>query len=58
VVLYDDKDNDVVGTGSLSLVPLLDSASSTNPIRQKLEIKKNGVKTGSIDVKIFWYDSK
>ncbi len=36
VVLYDDKDNDVVGMASLSLASLLDAASSINPIRQKL----------------------
>lgn len=57
-VLYDDKDTDVVGNASLPLLSLVDLQSSGKPIREKLEIKKNGIRVGVIDVKIFWYESK
>lgn len=56
-VLYDQKDTDVLGSGVIALFQLLDSASGDKPIRKKLEIKKNGCKTGEIDVKVFWYQS-
>ena len=57
-VLYDDKDTDVVGTGSIQLMALADAVSATKGIRERLEIKKNGAKVGMIDVKVFWYETK
>jgi hypothetical protein len=57
-VLYDDKDTDVVGTGSIQLMALADAVSATKGIRERLEIKKNGAKVGMIDVKVFWYEAK
>lgn len=56
--LYDDKDSDVVGTAALPLATLVESSSSESPIRERVEVRKNGVKVGTIDVKVFWYQSK
>ena len=47
-----DKSSDVVGTASISLISLLESKT----LKQRLVVSKNGQQTGTIDIKIFWFD--
>lgn len=47
----DDKDSDVVGTASVGMIQLLEG----KVVREKLQIRKNGILTGMISVKLFWY---
>lgn len=43
-VAIDEKDGDVVGTGVVSLIGLVEN----KVIREKISIRKNGVVTGTI----------
>lgn len=50
-VVMDEKDSDIVGMGVVSLVGLVENKM----VREKIMIRKNGVVTGNIEVKLFWY---
>lgn len=50
-VVMDEKDSDIVGMGVVSLVGLVEN----KVVREKVIVRKNGVVTGSIEVKVFWY---
>lgn len=48
----DDKDSDVVGTAMVGLMQLLEG----KVVREKLQVRKNGILTGTIQVKLYWYE--
>lgn len=50
-MVMDEKDSDIVGMGVVSLVGLVEN----KVVREKIMIRKNGVVTGNIEVKLFWY---
>lgn len=47
----DERDGDVVGVGVVSLLGLVED----KVVREKVLIRKNGVMSGEVEIKLFWY---
>ena len=50
-VIAKEGDSDVIGTASISLVPLLEN----RVIKERIAVRKGTQTVGQIDIKIFWH---